>query len=224
MNIDSDTLKKIENALEAVAASSEYEKFVVTTVSLRQRYEEGNFTKSDESNFQEVYNLARDKIANVLASIFSEVILRQLRVEIEKKISETLPFYWHIHSELKKMEKEETRKYYKMIKKLRPRSYLEMKLHEHQAMFGGTPPPEMAQNPDKTRADLMTDEELLVFLRDAKREIEKWLKEDKRKHRPSVRESVIRGLKSCLRHDIDYLEEIGRLPKEFEDFDVSSLK
>lgn len=89
--------------------------------------------------------------------------------------------------------------------------------------IGGSATLKLDQNPGKTEADLMTDEELLERL-------QKWqsfLESARERHRADQYDDWAKGdilsTKNELRLAIPYLESIGRLPKEFSNFRVEDL-
>ncbi len=82
---------------------------------------------------------------------------------------------------------------------------------------GGTPPKELLENPGKTRADLMNDKEITEWL-DKKRNELKDLLEDKTGN--DIIKRQIKSHRQYIKNATRHLREIGRLPKEYEDYDV----
>lgn len=120
-----------------------------------------------------------------------------------------------------KEEIKRLKRYRERMKKYKNMSPLEMTARDHK-IIGSTPSPEMAKNPDKTDAELMTDEKLLIYLRELKESVAKY-SIDKYKNNTCA-QSILLITKRSLRFSIKYLKNIGRLPKEFENFNVDSLK
>ncbi len=111
----------------------------------------------------------------------------------------------------------EIKEHSRKVEKYKKMSTLEMTARDHK-IIGSTPPSEMIAEPDKTLAELMTDEEILAYLREEKEGLEDFSKDKYKKN--SFVKSSLPGLKRDLKLSIEYLRKIGRLPKEFEDFEV----
>ncbi len=108
--------------------------------------------------------------------------------------------------------------YNKALKKYQEVGLLGITAEDHQIM-GSAPLEKMAANPKKTMAELMDDEELLVFLRQQQEDIEKYSAEEDQKSRAI--QDFLRIKKRNLEFSIKYLKEIGRLPKEFSELALS---
>lgn len=92
--------------------------------------------------------------------------------------------------------------------KIKPMCELSMTLEDHRDI-GSTPPEYLLNNPGKTKADLMDDQQILEFLGSKKRLLTELLYKHDRK-------SLITYnlVAEELAKSIQYLEEIGRLPKK----------
>ena len=108
---------------------------------------------------------------------------------------------------------EKTREAAKMLLRVGPLGVTS----EYFISLGGSPPELLAENPGKTRADLISDEEILKYLIEKKEELEGCLAEETEK--PLIAETHILVDRLLLSATIQYLQSIGRLPGEFSDFD-----
>ena len=81
--------------------------------------------------------------------------------------------------------------------------------------IGSSPPDELIENPGKTMADLMTDDEILSWLQEHKEEIEEWSKEEFKKD--ALVQSILSSMKPDFRATLNYLAGINRLPEEFRE-------
>lgn len=100
------------------------------------------------------------------------------------------------------------------------KSALEVTVDEHKAV-GSSPPKLLEDNPGKNLADLMSDEEILQYLEESEEAIG-ILKKEAPGIGPQwekVRDRDIIRMKVTLK----FLEEIGRLPDKYKDFDVDSI-
>jgi hypothetical protein len=104
-------------------------------------------------------------------------------------------------------------------KKLNELGRLSLTAADHWAI-GSTPSDLLESNPGKTQAELMTNEEILDELREWQQAIEKYSQEEYRS--TNLGRSSLVYLKEDFRTTIPYLRSIGRLPKEFENFDIKS--
>ncbi|QQG45173.1 MAG: hypothetical protein HYW89_04210 [Candidatus Sungiibacteriota bacterium] len=78
-----------------------------------------------------------------------------------------------------------------------------------------TPPEELEKNPGKTRAELMSDEEITQWLKKQRDLIEEFSQEKYKDN--SFAQSYLPDLRKKLELSIRYLKEIGRLPRNFEE-------
>lgn len=107
-------------------------------------------------------------------------------------------------------------KHLKILEKYEKISPLEMTARDHK-IIGSSLLPEMVTEPDKTWAELMTNEEILAYLKKEKEDLEECLKNKDEEN--CFTQNVFPNMKRKLKLSIEYLKQIGRLPKEFEDFE-----
>ena len=94
------------------------------------------------------------------------------------------------------------------------KSSLSMTAEDHEAR-GSTPPEELRNNPGENGAELMTDAEIIAFLKQQKELIEECLSPQIRSTRGRLAADLYFHTKRDLRANIKYLQQIGRLPKKF---------
>ncbi len=97
---------------------------------------------------------------------------------------------------------------------------------DHRAV-GGSPETELRQNPGKTLGELWSMEKILEKLESDVAFLEKARQEYKEKgqYHPDIhwsRDDIL-SAKEGLRATISYLKSIGKLPEEFENFEVEDL-
>lgn len=116
---------------------------------------------------------------------------------------------------MKERHFENTEEYKKAAEKFETLGSLGVTAEDH-GIIGSTPPPELIQNPHKTKAELMTDEEILAWLRTQVGALDELsaLERKKRSPYPTIRLSEA---ENRLARTIRYLRTINRLPKEFSD-------
>jgi hypothetical protein len=99
---------------------------------------------------------------------------------------------------------EKRRLYFEKMANLVRKSKLAMTADDH-IRAGGTPPDVLLQNPGKTQAELLSDQEILEYLKDREK---------------AIAECSLPGLTNELKKDLGlsktYLREIGRLPQEYQ--------
>ena len=93
---------------------------------------------------------------------------------------------------------------------------------EDHGVMGSTPADKLAANPGKTRAELMSDQEILEYLRKQKRSIEGYPTEKCKGN--SVIQSFLTIRARNLKISVEYLRGIGRLPEEFVNFSQESVE
>lgn len=86
---------------------------------------------------------------------------------------------------------------------------------EDHRKLGSSPPPELADNPGKTMLDLMSEDELLEWLRTKKATLEEYRIKD-----GDFAQSYYVSLKRNVIATLTFLRKFERLPKEFEDYTV----
>ena len=89
--------------------------------------------------------------------------------------------------------------------------------------IGGSPPLKLDRNPGKTEADLMTDEELLEWLQKGRASLESARERFRADPKDDWAKGDIPSAKKELKLAISYLASIGRLPKEFSNFQAEDL-
>lgn len=90
------------------------------------------------------------------------------------------------------------------------KSLFEMTAEDHQAI-GSTPPAVLIENPGKRLLDVVSDQEILDHLRgeaDGMAKLEK------------LGSTQVENYKNRLRETLRFLKLVGRLPKEFENYEV----
>ncbi|MDO8576229.1 MAG: hypothetical protein Q7R90_02845 [bacterium] len=83
------------------------------------------------------------------------------------------------------------------------------------AALGGTVPADLKQNPDKTRAELMTDEQIVEYLSKKQGTIAEFSKEEYR--HSTFHKNFLVAERGDWNATINYLRSIGRLPKTFDE-------
>jgi len=101
------------------------------------------------------------------------------------------------------------------------KSALEATAADHEVL-GSTPPTQLKENPGKNLAELMSDKEILEWLKKSEHAIKVLKKEAPSRglQWEDVRDREIVKMKVTLK----YLEGIGRLPEEFKYFDVDGIE
>jgi len=79
---------------------------------------------------------------------------------------------------------------------------------------GGTVPPDLKQNPGKTRAELMSDQEVAEYLRRKQGVIQEFSQQQYRNS--TFHQSFVEAETADWNATTSHLRSIGRLPKEFE--------
>lgn len=110
------------------------------------------------------------------------------------------------------------------------RGHLGVTAEDHRA-FGGTPDLELSQNQGKTLGELWNIEKIrekleesIAFLKKARKNYEKKHEGDPRYPDNRWYRDDILNEKDELRKTILFLKSIGKLPKEFENFEVEDLE
>ena len=104
-----------------------------------------------------------------------------------------------------------------MEKDPRKKANLERTLEDHIAL-GSTPPKLLRDNPGKTHAELLSDDELQKWMVDEVAMIAE-VHHGATAGDEQEKKALALGLRAYLIPNLAYLREIGRLPKEFEDLD-----
>lgn len=86
---------------------------------------------------------------------------------------------------------------------------------EDWAALGGTVPPDLKQNPGKTRADLMSDEQIAQYLQKKWDTIQVFLKKDGTEN-TTFSKSFLDSEREDWQATIAHLRSIDRLPKAFD--------
>jgi len=115
----------------------------------------------------------------------------------------------------------ETPEFLQAKKKFDELGPLAVTAEDHRAI-SSTPPEILELNLGKTEVELMTDEEILGKLKKWQQDIQEFSQEKYQSN--SFVTSILSNRKHDLKVSIVYLRSIGRLPKEFEDFDAKSLE
>jgi len=124
-------------------------------------------------------------------------------------------------TEPKEIPKYETPEFLQACKKLDELGPLSLTAEDHRAI-GSSPKENLKDNPEKTVAELMTDEEILKTLNYWKKTIEEEAQGLYVEH--NALKSLAHEFSKRFKATILYLRSIGRLPKEFENFDTTSLE
>lgn len=93
---------------------------------------------------------------------------------------------------------------------------------DHLAIYS-TPPDKLSENPGKTLAELMTDEEITIWIREQKKALLELMAEVDTKESEFGR-NYLPNARKKLKASLILLKQRGRLPKEFEDFDPDKLE
>ena len=93
---------------------------------------------------------------------------------------------------------------------MNPKGKLGMTAKDH-ATIGSTPDPELAANPDKTKAELMSDAEIVKYLDTTVAFIKDMETKDSGFARDAARE-----FRDTHAGDLAYLNRIGRLPEKYQ--------
>lgn len=103
--------------------------------------------------------------------------------------------------------------YEKAKKKFRENGLLGVTAEDHESI-GSTPDERLSNNPGKTLAELMSDEEIEIYL---DRQIESLNELRSLKNVPG---RLITDMTAQLRAAVNHLNSIGRLPEKFKDTEV----
>lgn len=85
---------------------------------------------------------------------------------------------------------------------------------DHKAI-GSTPPEALSSHPGKTFSDLMTNKEILHYLKEEKKIIRQYSTEKKHEKDPAIRDFLWQR-KRIFNVTIEYLKGIDRLPRQFQ--------
>lgn len=84
--------------------------------------------------------------------------------------------------------------------------------------IGSTPPEILQNNPGKTELDLMTDQDVVCWLKEKRKELERF--SGKEFLANSFAQSYLPTLKEDIKLTLDRLRSIKRLPEEFREWKI----
>ena len=115
----------------------------------------------------------------------------------------------------------ENEEYHEAADKFEKLGTLGVTAEDHTAIHS-SPPPELAKNPGKTLAELMSDEEIAEWLK-GQQEALKELSRLQKTNAALAGTFFAQGAREKVKKAIRYLKTVGRLPKEFEGLDENTL-
>ncbi len=104
-----------------------------------------------------------------------------------------------------------TEKYRKAAEKFKTSGPFGVTAEDHK-IVGSTPPPELVENPGKTLADIMSDAEIIEFLKRGQEALKEIRRHQEDNAIPPGSSQIAEKM---LERTVHYLAAIGRLPKEF---------
>jgi hypothetical protein len=103
--------------------------------------------------------------------------------------------------------------YKNAVKKMRTTGFFSFTAQDHEDM-GSTPDSILIDHPGKAQYELMSEEEIQAILDNV---------EIVKKDPQLVKNGYYKNLVDAIKVDIPFLKSVGKLPKKYEDFDVSQL-
>lgn len=105
--------------------------------------------------------------------------------------------------------------------KFETRGWFGVTAEDHRAIHS-TPPDALAEHPGKTLSELMSDQEIGVWVAEQKKSLEEFLV-DSEFRESELGKHYLPSAISKLKTTLWYLKSVSRLPEEFKDFDPKDL-